>query len=53
MGRLIIDGNSCFEIDEKCIKKRDISKRCGLDKYIDSKTTAKKEKDNKKKRGDG
>lgn len=34
MGRLIIDGNSFFEIDEECIKKRRVSKQCGLDKYL-------------------
>lgn len=34
MGRLIIDGNSFFEIDEECIKKKRISKQCGLDKYL-------------------
>ena len=34
MGKLIIDGNSFFEIDEECIKKRKISKQCGLDKYL-------------------
>lgn len=34
MGKLIIDGNSFFEIDEECIKKKKISKKCGLDKYL-------------------
>ena len=34
MGRLIIDGNSFFEIDEECIKKKQIPPKCGLDKYI-------------------
>jgi len=34
MGKLIIDGNSFFEIDEECIKKKRISKKCGLDKYL-------------------
>ena len=34
MGRLIIDGNSFFEIDEECLKKKKVSKRCGLDKYL-------------------
>lgn len=34
MGRLIIDGNSFFEIDEECIKKKRITKDCDLEKYI-------------------
>jgi len=34
MGRLIIDGNSVFEIDEECLKKRKISKECEIEKYI-------------------
>ena len=38
MGKLIIDGNSVFEIDEECIKKKKISKKCGLDKYLNDKT---------------
>ena len=34
MGRLIIDGNSFFEIDEECIKRKKVSPKCGLDKYL-------------------
>ena len=34
MGRLIIDGNSVFEIDEACIKNKKTAKQCGLDKYL-------------------
>lgn len=34
MGRLIIDGNSFFEIDEECIKKKKIAKGCDLEKYL-------------------
>lgn len=52
MGKLIIDGNSFFEIDEECIKKRRISKKCGLDKYLKGRYE-KETKENKKKRGDG
>lgn len=43
MGRLIIDGNSVFEIDEECIKKRKIPKSCDVEKYL------KEEKPNKEK----
>lgn len=52
MGKLIIDGNSFFEIDEECLKKRKVSKKCGLDKYLKDKYN-RKESTNKKKRGDG
>ena len=34
MGKLIIDGNSVFEIDEKCLKRRKIPKNCDIEKYI-------------------
>ena len=35
MGKLIIDGNSVFEIDEECVKKRkNVPKSCDIDKYI-------------------
>jgi len=39
MGRLIIDGNSFFEIDEECLKRKKVSKRCGLDKYMKEEVT--------------
>lgn len=28
MGKLIIDGNSVYEVDEECLKKREISPEC-------------------------
>lgn len=34
MGKLIIDGNSVFEIDEECIKKRKTPKSCDIEKYL-------------------
>ena len=34
MGRLIIDGNSVFEIDEDCLKRRKPVKNCDIDKYV-------------------
>lgn len=52
MGKLIIDGNSFFEIDDECIKKKKISKKCGLDKYLTSKYD-RPPKDSNKKRGGG
>lgn len=30
MGRLIIDGNDVYEIDEKCINSHKINKSCGV-----------------------
>lgn len=43
MGRLIIDGNSVFEIDEQCLKKRKVPKECDVEKYM-HKITNKSEK---------
>ena len=43
MGRLIIDGNSAFEIDEQCLKKRKVPKDCDIEKYVHN-LTDKKEK---------
>ncbi len=52
MGRLIIDGNSVFEIDEKCLKKRKVPKDCNIEKYLNLfETETEKRKD--KKSGDG
>ena len=34
MGKLIIDGNSVFEIDEQCLKRRRVPKECKIDKYL-------------------
>lgn len=34
MGRLIIDGNSVFEIDERCLEKKKIPKECDINKYL-------------------
>lgn len=57
MGKLIIDGNSFFEIDEECIRKKRISKECGLEKYLnEAEWNGKNDKtsiQNEKKRGDG
>ena len=37
MGKLIIDGNSVFEIDEECLKKRKPDPNCDIEKYMKSK----------------
>ncbi len=34
MGRLIIDGNSVYEIDEDCIKQGGIPKECQIHEYL-------------------
>ncbi len=34
MGRLIIDGNSVFEIDEECMKRRRAPLNCDVEKYF-------------------
>ena len=28
MGKLIIDGNSVYEVDEECLKKRGLPEKC-------------------------
>ena len=55
MGILIIDGNSVFEIDEECVKKRKMPKSCDIDKYLKQKKCKREEEKNsqKKKNGDG
>ena len=34
MSRLIIDGNSVFEIDEECVKERKVAPECNIAKYL-------------------
>lgn len=47
MGKLIIDGNSVFEIDEDCLKRKQVPESCDIQKYL-----KKEQKDNDtKKRG--
>lgn len=49
MGRLIIDGNSVFEIDEECLKKRRPNVDCDIEKYlIDVNNTSDTERNNKR-----
>ena len=47
MGKLIIDGNSVFEIDEECIKKKKVPKECDVEKYIAKDKRLKNKKRNK------
>ena len=46
MGKLIIDGNSVYEIDEECLKKRKISPACGIEQAL--KKQAEREKKRKR-----
>ena len=48
MGKLIIDGNSVYEIDEECLKKRKISPTCGIEQ--DLKKQAEREKKEKERK---
>lgn len=32
--KLIIDGNSVYEVDEECLKKRDVPKECRIKEAI-------------------
>ena len=34
MGKLIIDGNSVYEIDEECMKKRKVSQTCEIEQAL-------------------
>ena len=43
MGKLIIDENSVFEIDEDCVKEKKVPKECDIDKYLSKNTTTTKE----------
>ena len=47
MGRLIIDGTSVFEIDEECLKKRNVPKECDISKYLEE-TSENNNRNNKK-----
>ena len=44
MGKLIIDGNSFFEIDDECVKRKKNLKECGLEKYMKDNKKEEKEK---------
>ena len=48
VGKLIIDGNSVFEIDEECIKKKKLPKDCGVEKYITNEKKNRKQRQQKK-----
>lgn len=39
MGRLIIDGNSVFEIDEDCVRRGRIPKDCNILDYLAESTS--------------
>jgi hypothetical protein len=35
MGRLIVDGNQVYEIDEECLKQKTLPKECGVWKEME------------------
>lgn len=35
MGRLIIDGNSVYEVDEECLKKKKVNPECRVKEAIE------------------
>lgn len=45
MGKLIIDGNSVFEIDEECLKRRKPPMDCDVEKYFPEDEKKEKEKE--------
>ena len=48
MGKLIIDGNSVYEIDEECLKKRKKTPACGIKQALKKQAEReKKEKEQK------
>jgi hypothetical protein len=44
MGRLIIDGNSVYEVDEECLKKRKVPAGCQVAEAIRRQDEARKQK---------
>lgn len=34
MGKLVIDGNSVYEIDEECARKKKLPKECGIYEHL-------------------
>ena len=52
MGKLIIDGNSVYEIDEECMKKRKVSQTCEIEQDLKKQAEReRKEREKKWKRG--
>ena len=44
MGKLVIDQNSVYEIDEECVKKNKPNKDCGIYEYLNKEKNTKEEK---------
>ena len=43
--RLIIDGNSVYEVDEECLKRRNVPTECRVKEAVDSILYAKRDAD--------
>lgn len=46
MGRLIIDGNSVYEVDEECLKRRNVPPECKVYEAVE------KQKQKERKKGE-
>lgn len=44
MGKLIIDGNSVYEIDEECVKRNRIPKECQIYEHLQQERSGRREK---------
>lgn len=51
MGRLVIDGNSVYEIDEDCIKYNRVPKECQIYQFLKDEEGTEKTQDHSCQRG--
>ena len=51
MGKLIIEGNSVYEIDEDCVRKRKPSPGCGVYEALQNAAKEESKKDKKESKG--
>ena len=49
MGKLVIDGNSVYEIDEECARKKKLPKECGIYEHLSWQKADNRGKNEKKK----
>ncbi len=50
---LVIEGNSVYEIDEECLKKRTVPSECGIDEKLVKETGKKNRKEPEEQQKDG
>jgi hypothetical protein len=46
MGKLVIDGNSVYGVDEECLKRREVPAGCKVEEALRRQEQARKEKKN-------